>query len=248
MLQHLLRDFPIVLSRGVAQMRLHINELIELVKLAIHLQNRYFLTIVSVWAVEELDTRVTACQLAAARNPADGGTLVVEVHRGEVFHALLLDHPHAQHLALIVIRNQLGWQHLDDNIRHLLLRIDVSIKIRLASLNGCFDGLKGMTSLGHVTLDLPGKLNIIRDVEVDLEVQQVTHTLVKEWVEPLNDQDVRCFDGLCRIQDSRHMVVDGFVYWLSLPQGFYLVIHEVKVLGLRCKRSHTSILATVTIQ
>ena len=39
-------------------------------------------------------------------------------------------------------------------------------------------------------LDLPCKLDVIRDVKVDLEVNQVGNTLVNKGVEALNDQDL----------------------------------------------------------
>ncbi len=43
MLQHLLSDFSIEPSGDVAEMTFHIYQLIELIKLAIHLQHRYLL-------------------------------------------------------------------------------------------------------------------------------------------------------------------------------------------------------------
>ena len=40
-LQHLLSDLSIELSAGVAEVALHIDELLNLVKLAVHLQDRH---------------------------------------------------------------------------------------------------------------------------------------------------------------------------------------------------------------
>lgn len=40
-LQHLLRDLAVELGRDVAQVALHVDELLELVKLAIHLHDRH---------------------------------------------------------------------------------------------------------------------------------------------------------------------------------------------------------------
>jgi hypothetical protein len=45
------------------------------------------------------------------------------------------------------------------------------------------------TALAH--LDLPGELDLVGDVQVDLEVAQVTHALVVEGVQALNDQNLR---------------------------------------------------------
>lgn len=66
------------------------------------------LAVVGVRSVEELDAGEGAGELAAAGDPADGGALVKEEARVEELDALLLDEAHAQHLALLLIRNQLG--------------------------------------------------------------------------------------------------------------------------------------------
>lgn len=64
-----------------------------------------------VGAVVELDAGEAACQLAAARDPADGAALVKQVDGVKQLLALLLDQAHTQDLAL-VIRDKLGGQHL----------------------------------------------------------------------------------------------------------------------------------------
>lgn len=73
----------------------------------------------------------------------------------------------------------------------LLLGVDVGIKVGLARLDGGLDGLERVPALGHVTLDLPRKLDIVRDVQVDLEVEQVTHALIVKGVQALDDQNLR---------------------------------------------------------
>lgn len=83
----------------------------------------YLVAVVSVWAVEELNPRVWASELAAARNPGDGGTLVEKIDRLEEWHALLHDHAHPQDLSFIVIGDELRWQHLDNGIGVLLLGV-----------------------------------------------------------------------------------------------------------------------------
>lgn len=74
------------------------------------------LAVVGVWAVEELDAGEGAGELAAAGDPGNGGALVKKEAGVEELHALLLDQPHPQHLALLLIGNQLGWQHLQPTI------------------------------------------------------------------------------------------------------------------------------------
>ena len=70
------------------------------------------LAVVGVWAVEELDAGEGAGELAAAGNPGNGGPLVKEEAGVEELHTLLLDQPHPQHLALLLVGDQLGGQHL----------------------------------------------------------------------------------------------------------------------------------------
>lgn len=83
----------------------------------------YLVSVVGVGAVEELDSRVRAGQLSSARNPGDGGTLVVEVDGFEVLDTFLHDHAHPQDLALVVVRDELGGEDLDDHVGVLLLGV-----------------------------------------------------------------------------------------------------------------------------
>ena len=46
-----------------------------------------------------------------------------------------------------------------------------------------------------VHLQLPGELDVVADVQVDLEVQQVPHALVVEGVQALDHQDLRTAQG-----------------------------------------------------
>lgn len=70
------------------------------------------LAIVGVRPIEELDAGEGAGELAAARDPRDGGALVEEEAGVEELDTLLLDEAHTQHLALLLVRNQLRGQHL----------------------------------------------------------------------------------------------------------------------------------------
>ncbi len=76
------------------------------------LAGAHLLAEISVGAVLELDARERAGELAATGDPGDGAALVEEVGGVVQLHALLLDHAHPQHLALLLIGNELGWQHL----------------------------------------------------------------------------------------------------------------------------------------
>jgi hypothetical protein len=71
---------------------------------------------VDVRVAGELDARVGAGELPPAGDPVDGGPFVEEEHRGEVLHAFLNDQLHAQHLAFVVVGDQLRRQDLDHGI------------------------------------------------------------------------------------------------------------------------------------
>ncbi len=77
----------------------------------------YLLAIVGVRSIEELDAREGASELAATGNPRDGGSLVKQEAGVEELDTLLLDESHTQHLALLLIRNQLSGQHLPCHTR-----------------------------------------------------------------------------------------------------------------------------------
>ena len=81
--------------------------------------------------------------------------------------------------------------HLDDDVGRLLLGVDVGVEVGLARLDGGLDGLQRVAALLHVALDLPGELDLVADVQVDLEVQQVGHALVVEGVQPLQHHDLQ---------------------------------------------------------
>ena len=80
---------------------------------------------------------------------------------------------------------------LQDDISMLLLGVDVGIEVRLAGVDGLLDALGRVAALLHVPLQLPGKLDIVTDVQVQLEVQQVPHALVKEGMKALHHQDLQ---------------------------------------------------------
>jgi hypothetical protein len=54
--------------------------------------------------------------------------------------------------------------HPTHHVRVLLLRVDVGVKVGLARLDRLFDAVERVAALGHVALDLPRKLDVVRDV------------------------------------------------------------------------------------
>ena len=92
------------------------------------------LAVVGVRAIEELDAREGAGELAAAGDPGDGGALVKEEAGVEELDALLLDEAHTQHLALLLIGNQLCGQHLQACLDITALYIGHSTHAQVAFL------------------------------------------------------------------------------------------------------------------
>ena len=74
------------------------------------------LAVVGVRAIEEFDAGEGAGELATAGDPGDGGALVKKEAGVEELDALLLDEAHTQHLALLLVGNQLSGQHLQAHL------------------------------------------------------------------------------------------------------------------------------------
>ena len=160
-------------------------------------------------------------------DPRDGGTLVEQERRVEVGDVLLHDHAHTQNLTFVVIRNELRREHLDDDVGVLLLRVDEGVEIRLARLDGRLDGLERVTTLGHVALNLPRKLNLVGDVQVNLEIKHVAHALVGERVKTFEDEHLRGFNLLRRVEHARDVVVDRLIDSLTLLERLDLFVHQI---------------------
>ena len=214
-------------------MALQVDELLDLVELSVHLQDGDVLSVVGIRSVEHLDAREATSQLASTRHPRNRASLVEEVGRVEQFLALLLDQAHTEDLTLLLVRDELGRQNLDDDVSLLLLRVDVGVEVRLPGVDGGLDALKGVSTLCHIALDLPGELDLVGDVEVDAEVDQVVDTVIVEGVKSLDDENLRRVGLLRRVKQSGDVVVDGLVDRLSRLEGLDLLVHEVEVLGLR---------------
>jgi hypothetical protein len=215
---HLLRDLAIELGAGVRQVAFDVDELLKLVEFSIHLQHRYLLTIIGVGTIVQLNAGVAASQLAAARDPADGGTFIEQVRRVEEFLAFLLDETNTKNLAFLLIGNELRGQHLDDDVSLGLLRVDIGVEVGLTGLDGCLDRIEGVATLCHIALYLPCKLDVIRDIEVDTEVNKFVDAVIVEGVEAFDDEDLWGLDLLRGIQKASHVVVDGLVDGLALLQ------------------------------
>ena len=81
------------------------HELLQIVELAVHLEHGHVVAQELVGAVGELDARVGAGQLLAARRPLDRGALVEQISGVEVIFTFLLDELDLEDLALLLVRN-----------------------------------------------------------------------------------------------------------------------------------------------
>ena len=81
----------------------------------------YLLAVVSIGAIGEFDAGVGASELPSTWYPRNGGAFIKEVDRVEELDTFLHDQSHSQNLSLVVIRDQLCWQHFDHSVRVLLL-------------------------------------------------------------------------------------------------------------------------------
>mmetsp|Transcript_13714 Transcript_13714/g.23546 ORF Transcript_13714/g.23546 Transcript_13714/m.23546 type:complete len:242 (+) Transcript_13714:448-1173(+) len=198
-LENLLCELAVVFRRCVVQMALDVNELLKLVEVAVHLEQRDLGPHECVRSVEELNAWVRARELPATWHPRDRRALVVQVGRVEELHALLLDHPHPENLLLLVVGNQLSGQDLEDNVGVLLLGLNVRLEVWPPGFDALENVLELVAALCHISLDLPGKLHLVGNVEVDGEIQEIADTLVEHGVKALNDNDVVGVDQLWRV-------------------------------------------------
>merc|ERR1711924_302172 len=98
-------------------MRLDVNELLEVVELAVHLEDRDVVAEELVRAVRELDARVRARELLAAGGPLDGRALVKQVRGVEVVLAVALDELDLEDLALLLVGDEVRGEDLDHDVR-----------------------------------------------------------------------------------------------------------------------------------
>lgn len=103
-------------------------------------------------------------------------------------------------------------------------------------LDGGLDGLKRVSALHHVPLDLPRELDLVRDIQVDGEVQQVAHAVVDERVEALDNDDRGGLDLLGGVQRAVDVVIYRLHDRLASLEVAQLLVHEVESLLVRVQR------------
>ena len=225
--EHGLGELTVELGGGVGELGLDVDELLDVVEGAVHLEDLAGRAHVFLGAVGELHAGGRAGELVGRGLPGDLGALVEEVAGVEVGDALLLDGTDAE--GLLVLGVELGGENLNGEIGVLLLGGNVGIEIGLTGLDGGEDGLEGVTTLLHITLDLPVQLDLVTDVKVQREIEKATDTLVKHGVKTLNDDDGSGLNGLGGVQSTVDVVVDGLGDGLTVLQGLDLLVHEVEV-------------------
>jgi hypothetical protein len=72
-----------------------------------------------------------------------------------------------------------------------------------------------VTTLGHITLDLPSELGLVRDIQIDTEIDEVVDAVIEEGVETFNDEDLGGLNALSRVEETRDVIVNGLVNSLA---------------------------------
>jgi len=81
-----------------------------------------------------------------------------------------------------------------------------------------------VATLCHVALDLPGKLGLVRDVQVDLEVNEVVDTVIVKWVETFNDQNLGGLDFLRWVEKTADVIVNWLLDGLAFLECLDLLV------------------------
>ena len=243
--KHGLCEFSIELGLGVAQGRLNVNNLLDVVEGSVHFENLGILSEVLFRSVGELDSWGGGRKLGGGRGPFDLGALIEEVAGVEVGNTFLLDATNTEGLLVFLVK--LGWQNFNDQVSILLLGVDVGIEVGLTGFDGGHDGFEGVSTLFHVTLDLPVELDFIGDVKVEGEVKEVANTLVVHGVKTFEDDDGGGLDGFGGVEGSVNVVVDGLADGFSVLEGLNLLVHEVEVVLKGVKSGSLGYLTALTV-
>jgi len=243
--KHGLGKLAVKLGVGVAESRLNVDKFLNVVKVSVHFNNLNVLAKVLVVVGSKLDTGGRAAKLVGSRSPLNLGSFVKQVARIEVLYTELLDALDLERLLVFLV--EIGWENLNDQVSILLLGINVGIEVRLAGFNGGHDGFERVTTLFHITLDLPVELDIRRDVEVESKVEKVSDTGVVHRVQTFKDDDRSGNNFLRFIKGSVNVIVDWLLDGFSVLEGLDLLKHEVKVVLLRVKGSALSDLTPSTV-
>ena len=171
--------------------------------------------------------------------------MVEDVAGAEVFDSLFLDALDAKSLLVFLVK--FSGKNLNDEIRELLLGVDVGVEVGFTGFDRGHDGLKRMTTLFHVTLDLPVKLDLRRDVEVKSEVKEITNTFVVHGVETFENDDRGGFNGLGSVERSIDVVVDWLADSLSVLESLNLLVHQIEVVFFRVKGGETGLLTALSV-
>ena len=243
--KHGLGEFTVELGLGVGEGRFDVDKFLEVVEVSVHLNNLGGLAHVVFRSVLELHSRGRGGELVSGRSPFDAGSRVEQVAWGEVSDTFLLDASDTE--GLLVFRVKGGREDLNDHIGIGLLGVNVGIEVRLAGFDGGHDGFEGVTTLFHITLDLPVELDLIGDIKVKGEVKKVTDTFVVHRVKTFEDDDRGRLDLLRSVKSSVDVVVDGLHDGLSVLEGVDLLVHEVEVILKRVQGGESRNLTSLTV-
>ncbi len=243
--EHGLGNLSVELGVGISQVGFDVDQFLDVVEVSIHFEDGDVVAKVLFLGVGKLNSGSGAGELVSGGCPGDGRSFIKQVGGVEVLHALLLDGTDLQ--CLLIVGVQVGGQDLNDVIGKFLLGFNEGIKVGLTGFNGGHDGFEGVSTLFHITLDLPVELHLWADVEVETEVNKVTDTLIDEGVKSLNDNDGGGFNLFGFIECSIDVVVNGLHDGLALLECLDVLEHEIEALlgGVECGKAGDLTSATV---
>mmetsp|Transcript_7522 Transcript_7522/g.10983 ORF Transcript_7522/g.10983 Transcript_7522/m.10983 type:complete len:406 (-) Transcript_7522:64-1281(-) len=244
-LEHGLGELSVELGVGVLKGRLDVNKLLEVIEGSVHLNDRNGLSVVLLRSRRQLDSWGWGGKLLSRRGPLDVGSLIEDVCGVEVRYSYLLDVTDLKGLLVLLV--QVGGENLDDEVGMFLLGGDVGIEVGLTGLDGSKDGLKGVSTFLHITLDLPVKLDIVGDIKVKGEVEKVTYTFIVHGVKSLEDDDWGGLNGLGGVEGSVNVIVDGLGDGLSVLQCLDLLEHQVEVVLFSVQGGQSTLLTSITV-
>lgn len=243
--KHGLRKFSVEFCLGVAEGRFNVDKLLEVVEASVHGYCLACSSKVVHGSVRKLDSWGRGREFGRSRSPFDGGTLVKKVSGDEVSNTLLLDAVDLE--GLLVLGVEVGGEDFDDHIGKLLLGVNEGIEVGLSGFDGGHDGLQGMSTLFHVTLDLPVKLDIGGNVKVKAEVKKFKNTGVVHGVKTLENDDRGGLDGFRSVKSTVDVVVNGLGDGLSFLERLDLFVHQVEVVLKGVQGGQTSHLTSISV-
>src|SRR5437588_1302375 len=127
-----------------------------------------------------------------------------------------------------------------NDIRILLLRLNVELAIATANHNLLADLLDGIATRGAITHNFPFLQKRGLRIEVNTNMCKAAQFFCIEWVQAMHNDDLSRVQLLRSGKGASFMVVDGFHHRFSASEAAYVVGHQSNVVGSRMQCRDTS--------